>query len=204
MALQNQKSKDQKSWFARHKIITIILVFFGFIAIAGAVTSGSKPQSDSQKSAKASTNNDKKLTKANNSEVTVAKLGEPARDGQFEFVVKSVTCGKPSVTDSSGFATKNAQGQYCLVDLTVKNIGDKQQYFTESDQKLLSPSGQQYSADTTATLYNSNSSDVFLSQINPGNSVQGIIVFDIPKEQSAANAELHDSAFSNGIKVELK
>ncbi len=187
--------KDQSgNWFARHKILTVILVFIVIGVIASAMGGGSKSNTDSNKSAK-----DDSKTAA-----VTAKVGEAARDGQFEFVVKSVTCGKPSVTDSSGYVTKTAQGQYCLMDVTVKNIGDKQQYFSESDQKLLNSAGQQYSPDTTATLTNSNNSDALLAQINPGNTAQGVLVFDIPKDQTATTVELHDSSFSGGVKVTLQ
>ncbi len=68
-------------------------------------------------------------------------------------------CGQPSVSDSTGYISKTAQGQYCLMTVSVKNIGDKQQLFSESDQKLLNATSQQYSPDTTATLYNDNNSD---------------------------------------------
>ena len=92
---------------------------------------------------------------------------------------------------------------FLLCVIGVKNIGNEQQYFSESEQKLLNAEGQQFSPDTTATLYNSGDNDVFLSQINPGNSVEGVLVFDIPEGQTPVAAELHDSAFSGGIKINL-
>ena len=189
-------SKKEKSgnWFARHKILTAVLTIIAIAIIAGAAGGGSKNDVNNASKAK----DDTKAT------ATVAKVSEAARDGQFEFVVKSVTCGKPSVTDSSGYVTKTAQGQYCLMDVTVKNIGDKQQYFSESDQHLLNSAGQQYSPDTTATLTNSNNLDALLAQINPGNTAQGVLVFDIPKDQTPVSAELHDSSFSGGVKVTLQ
>lgn len=64
--------------------------------------------------------------------------------------------------------------------------------------------GQEYSADDTATMYNStDTASTWYNDINPGNSVGGVIVFDIPKDQTPVSAELHDSAFSNGVKVNL-
>lgn len=135
---------------------------------------------------------------------TTAKIGEEADDGKFAFTVTNIKCGEPTVTDSSGYLTKAAQGQYCLLTLSVKNIGDKQQLFSESDQKLLNSAGQQYSPDSTATLYNSGNSDVFLSQINPGNTVSGVLVYDIPVGQTPVTAELHDSSLSGGVKVNLQ
>jgi hypothetical protein len=34
--------------------------------------------------------------------------------------------------------------------------------------------------------------------------VTGDIIFDIPKDQTPVTAELHDSAFSGGVKVSLQ
>ncbi len=188
------KEKKDGNWFKRHKILTVVLAIVLVGIIASAAGGGSKSNTGTNSPAKTDS---KKVA-------VTAKLGEAARDGQFEFVVRSVTCGKPSVTDSSGYVTKTAQGQYCLMNVAVKNIGDKQQYFSENDQKLLNSAGQQYSPDVTATLTNSNNSDALIAQINPGNTVQGTLVFDIPKDQTPVSAEMHDSAFSGGVKVNLQ
>jgi hypothetical protein len=189
-------NKDgKKSWFARHKVMTVILALIVIGVIASAAGGGSKSNTSGTKT--------DSTAKASTKTASIAKIGETARDGKFEFVVKSVTCGTTSVGPNQ-YLTKTAQGQYCLATVSVKNIGDKQQYFSEGDQKLLNASNQQYSPDSTATLYNSNSSDVFLAQINPGNSVEGVLVFDIPKDQTPVTAELHDSSLSSGVKVSLQ
>lgn len=188
------KEKKDGNWFKRHKILTAILAIIFIAVIANVAGGGGKKSGDTAKNA--STNS--------SSSTTVAKVGETARDGKFEFVVKSIKCGEPSVTAAGGYLSKTAQGQYCLVDISVKNIGDKQQLFMESDQKLLNASNVEYSADSVATLYNSNNSDVFVNEINPGNTVEGTIVYDIPKDQTPVTAELHDSSFSNGVKVTLQ
>lgn len=179
------KGQDPRNWFARHKILTVLLVIVAIITIGG-IAGGSKKGSSSSGSPSAS------------SEV---KVGGAARDGKFEFVVGSVNCGRTTV--GSEYLTKKAQGQFCLMDITVKNIGDVQQVFFEANQKLLSSDGMQYSSDSVASLYNSNNTDTWLNPINPGNSIHGVIVFDIPAGQIPANAELHDSAFSSGVKVSL-
>ncbi len=79
---------------------------------------------------------------------------------------------------------------------------DKAQYLDASSQKAFNAQGQQYSADGGAGIY-LDKSNTFLNQINPGNSVDGTIVFDIPKDAKLASLELHDSAFSGGVKVSL-
>lgn len=192
-------SKEQKdgNWFKRHKILTVILAIVVIGIAASAAGGGDKKSGNTANSASNTSNSSAKAS-------TIAKIGEAIRDGKFEFVVKSIKCGVPSVTAAGGYLSKSAQGQYCLVDVSVKNIGEKQQLFMESDQKLLNASNVEYSADSTATLYNSNNSDVFVNQINPGNTVEGTIVYDIPKDQTPVTAELHDSSFSNGVKINLR
>lgn len=126
-------------------------------------------------------------------------LNTPVRDGKFEFVVKSVTCGNASVGD--GTLGKQAQGQFCEVALTVKNIGNKAQTFDGSSQKAKGSNGAVYSNDTGAELYANSNTQTFLEEINPGNQVNGIIVFDIPKDAKIVSVELHDSPFSGGVTV---
>jgi hypothetical protein len=186
------KAKQETSWFKRHKVLSIVLgVILLFIVIAavggGADKDGAKNSS----------------TDASKAAESTAKIGVPARDGKFEFVVKSVECGVASV-GSNPYLTKTAQGQYCLLNVSVKNIGDEAQSLLSSDQHLFNASGQKYSADDTATLYNAPDDNSWYNNINPGNVVEGAIVFDMPKDQTPTTAELHDSSFSGGVKVSLQ
>jgi hypothetical protein len=48
------------------------------------------------------------------------------------------------------------------------------------------------------------SGGVFFNDINPGNSVNGLIFFDLPGGDKAVKAGLHDSIFSDGVIVYLK
>lgn len=130
-----------------------------------------------------------------------AGIGAPVRDGKFEFVVHDVETGVPSV-GTTDFLTEQAQGQFVLVQMTVRNIGDREQSFTTSAQKLLDPQGRQYSVDDMATL--TLDQGVAFEQINPGNSVEATIVFDVPAGTVPAELEVHDSIFSGGESVRLQ
>ncbi|MDQ5886373.1 MAG: hypothetical protein QG623_421 [Patescibacteria group bacterium] len=184
--------KSNKNWFAQHKVLTVILALFAIGIVATAAGGGSKGGSSSKSSSGGSS-----------SKAEPAKVGQPANDGKFEFTVKSVECGKASV-GSNQYLTKTAQGQYCLLNVSVKNVGDQAQSLASSNQYLLNASGQKYSADDVATMYNTPNGSSWYNDINPGNSVEGAIVFDIPKDQTPVTAELHDSAFSRGVKVNLQ
>jgi len=187
-------SENKSNWFKRHKILTVVGIVIVLGVIAGAAGGG-----DSGTGTPTNSETSGNTTAA----ATTAKVGEAARDGKFEFTVSSVKCGVPTVSDSSGYLSKSAQGQYCELNVAVKNIGDEPQMFDGSNQYLFNSSGQKYTYDSTATIYANPSNSTFLNNINPGNSASGIVIFDIPKDAVPATAELHDSAFSGGVKVQL-
>ncbi|MCW3843996.1 DUF4352 domain-containing protein [Micromonospora yasonensis] len=173
------------------KVTTLALLATGLVALgcgAGSTddTTTSKADADSAKG------DDKPKT---------AKIGQPARDGKFEFTVKSSKCGVSKIgTDLIG---AKAQGQFCLVTLNVKNIGKESQMFDGSSQKAYAANGTEYSADSGAAIYANKNAETFLNGINPGNQVTGVVVFDIPKNVKLAKLELHDSPFSGGVTVSL-
>jgi hypothetical protein len=130
-----------------------------------------------------------------------AKIGDPARDGKFEFTVTKLDCGKASVGKDP--LSERAQGQFCLVTLDVANIGKEPQSFSDSDQKAFDADGTEFSTNTTAGLYANKNADTFYKEINPGNKITAVLVFDVPKETKLAKLELHDSFLSGGVTVEL-
>lgn len=190
-------SKDNKNWFGRHKVLTVIGIIVLLAVIGGAAGGGNKTKTNSGDSNKTNT------AKTENKPAATAKLNEVARDGKFEFTVASVECGKTSA-GTNQYLTKQAQGQFCFVNVTAKNIGSEAQTFDSSSQYLYDAANAKFSADGTASLYANPEGSTFLNQINPGNSVSGILVFDLPKDKTPVTAELHDSAFSGGVKVSLQ
>jgi hypothetical protein len=129
-----------------------------------------------------------------------AGIGTPVRDGKFEFTVTSVEPGVAQVGDE--YLSQDAQGQYVLVHLTVANIGTEAQYFDGTSQKAFDAEGRQFSADTAAAVYLGDANS-FLNQINPGNTVTGTVVFDVPADAALTRLELHDSMFSGGVEVAI-
>lgn len=129
------------------------------------------------------------------------KVGQPVRDGKFEFTVQSVKHGVARV-GSANFG-KSAQGQYVLVTVVVKNIGKESQMFDSSGQKAFGVDGSAFDADGSAEMYANEQSVTFLETINPGNQVTGVLVFDVPKGAKIIKLELHDSPFSGGVVVDV-
>ncbi|MEU1245502.1 DUF4352 domain-containing protein [Micromonospora arida] len=183
------------------KTTTLALLATGLIALgcgSGAADKASDSSSDSKAS---SSSGDEGGAKAEEKPAKTAKIGQPARDGKFEFTVKSSKCGVAKI--GSDMLGQKAQGQFCLVTVNVKNIGKEAQMFDGSSQKAYAADGTEYSADTGAAIYANKNAETFLNDINPGNQVNGVVVFDIPKNVKITKLELHDSMFSGGVDVAL-
>jgi hypothetical protein len=173
-----------------------VLGIFGALA-GGGDDRGTGTATDDQAS---ETTTKSRTTKAPAGEA--AGIGTAVRDGKFEFTVSKVDCGKTRLGDTN--FGKDAQGQFCTVNVKVENIGKEAQTLDASSQYLYGSGGQRYDADTEAALYlGVNQTRTFLEAINPGNSVNGILVFDIPKNAEPTKIELHDSPFSGGVMVAL-
>jgi hypothetical protein len=135
-------------------------------------------------------------------EEKVPGLNTPARDGKFEFVVTGFEGGLTTIGDNP-YLTEEASGQFVVVDLTVKNIGDKGQPFTPTTQKLLDSQDREFEVNTTAMIALDSSDIPVFDNINPGNTVDIKLVFDMPVDAAPASLELHDSIFSGGVEVKL-
>lgn len=131
---------------------------------------------------------------------THAGLNQPARDGQLEFRVTAVSCGK--ATEGNGSQSVAAQGQFCEISLAVRNIGTDARVFTGAFQQAKGAGGATY-RDDFAAEFASSADAVFFDQINPGNQVQGVLVFDLPRNERIVSLELHDSPLSAGVLVAL-
>jgi len=128
-------------------------------------------------------------------------IGDPVRDGQFEFVVSAVTCGQAELVN--GILRARAQGQYCVVEMSVRNIGRAPRQFADGLQKAFGPGGEQYAADTGAGVVANGDGIAVWNVVNPGNSVAAKVVYDIPTTASLSTVELHDSALSGGVRVSV-
>jgi Domain of unknown function (DUF4352) len=124
------------------------------------------------------------------------------RDGKFEFVVSGMDCGIRRI--GSDYLNEEAQGQFCIVSLTVQNTSATcRRRSSGRNQYLFNAAGQRFDADTAAGIY-LDDSESFIERINPGNSLSGKVVFDVPPDAVPVSIELHDSAFSGGAMVELE
>ena len=129
------------------------------------------------------------------------RMGAPVRDGTFEFTVSGVACGESTTDD--GFSPRAARGMFCMVTVSVRNVGTQAQPFDESNQKAYDEKGARYSHDAPAEYDANAGAHTWFLQIEPGSQVTGKLVFDVPVSIRLTSVELHDSPSSVGVIVPL-
>jgi hypothetical protein len=130
------------------------------------------------------------------------KMNTPATDGKFQFTVTSMKCSVDQVGDQ--YVNEKPQGEFCLVDVSIKNVGTSAETFYDGSQKAYDDANTEYSVDSGAAIYANKDSSTFLEQINPGNTVKGKLVFDVPQGTKLSAVVLHESMYTAGVRVSLK
>jgi hypothetical protein len=131
-------------------------------------------------------------------------IGHVAKDGDFAFVVKSVTCGASAAAavNSGGFGERIPSGaKECLVTMAVTADKRTAQTFFACNQYAYDATGRKFSTDGDGVLYLAHSN--YMTQVNPGITIVALVPFQIPSTDQLVRLELHDSAFSAGVTVGL-
>lgn len=127
------------------------------------------------------------------------QLGELVQIGDFEVSVTDVEGGLAQIGDD--MFGEEAQGQFVKVMVTVENTGDSAEYFLDSEQKLIDDSDRQHSTSSSSWLLDEES--LFLTEINPGNRVEGVLLYDIPEDAVPTSIDLEGGFFSSPVRVSL-
>jgi hypothetical protein len=126
-------------------------------------------------------------------------VGDVVQDGAIEFVVIEVSCGHETV--GQGIFTARARGQYCIVDVGLRNVGEVPALVRDVHQYVQATDGSRHAADSWATGLASGGAQLWLNLVVPGQSVRGSLAFDLPDGTTVATVELHDAENSAGAVV---
>lgn len=135
---------------------------------------------------------------------TATALGTAAIAGDLEITVTQVETGVAQVGEeiAGTLLGEKAQGQFVLVHLSVKNVTDSPASFSSFNAKLLDDQNREFSANEAASLYIEGNS--LFEEINPGNTLQGVIVFDIPADATPSTFEYESGLFAEPASFLLK
>ncbi|MGH9165872.1 MAG: DUF4352 domain-containing protein, partial [Acidimicrobiales bacterium] len=109
-------------------------------------------------------------------------IGEEGTNQGVGFRVSAFTCGAKTVGTAPLLRT--AAGQFCSLTLKVRNPGPTPVGFNPASQFLRDSAGNSYATDARATIAAAPPSarDFGITQqLNPGISVDAVLIFDVPE-----------------------
>lgn len=109
------------------------------------------------------------------------------------YTVNSV---ETTSTVGSGFTKTEANGEFIVIDLTLKNEEDEPATILEDNLKLIGGNGSQYSTSTDASLA-VNDAFVLLEEIQPGLKQQGKLIYDVPRSAVSGSVLQVEDLFSD-------
>lgn len=195
-----------KSFLWRYKSLVVIwLIVFAIGGYGGYIlfikSSGNEnPYVLSNTSNK--TESPEETTEPTENEIKHVGLGEAAQDGDLEFTATGINCEDRTV-GTNQYAMDEAEGQFCRLSVTVRNVGDSA-VDLPSNQQLITPAGEETNLDSQATQYaqENQTTGYWYENIASGSKVSGDLVFDISGGQ-VARAILHGSQDSPGVDINL-
>src|SRR5699024_75917 len=174
-----QKKPLLKRWWFWLIVVIVVIAVFSAIG-GGADEAGTDSAETSSADGQQSEGSAEDESAEDSAETATYGIGDTVAADDWELTVESVEDGVSSVGDDCLGA--EAQGQFVQVAMSVKNTGSDPNFFFEDDIKLADDEGNTYSADSEAGIYAVEDNILFLEEINPGNTAEGVLVFDVPDD----------------------
>ncbi|WP_164669381.1 DUF4352 domain-containing protein [Virgibacillus doumboii] len=202
------------------KLFTGCLTAIGAVVVLGiiiALFSGGGDSPDTASGDSGETNqeqtadsNEQEKDKEKEGKVKKASVGETATVANVGFTVDNVK--STSEIDSGNEFVENAttSGKFVILDVTVKNDQKEALTMNSSYFKIKTADGTTYDPITDGQVMmamGDNMGDFFLTQINPGLSKSGKVVFEVPKDMKLKGSVLHcQTGFfgTESIEISLK
>ena len=121
--------------------------------------------------------------------------------GNFEFAVNGVRCGAKSIGPEG--LEQRAAGHFCLLDVVVRNVGSEPELFDSGSQRVYDANGVAYAAADQAAVFLNDQSSTLLNEIPPGESVVGVLPFDVPVNAQLTEVSVHGSMSTPGVRMTL-
>ncbi|MGW6504422.1 DUF4190 domain-containing protein [Nonomuraea angiospora] len=176
-------------------LISMALATWGLIVTVSAVGDAATQMDQMLSSATASP--EAASPNAKNSQAPrPISLGAVAKEPPFALKVLSASREQ---TVSSSIDSHKAQGSYVVVRVLVKNTGKSPAAFDGTDSGILDTDSKRYNVDTDATIsQNLETGKGLYDEINPGQKVTRVLVFDLPKKATPVVIAMFGAEGSDG------
>lgn len=146
------------------KILCVVLI----VVVAGAVVSGGNGETKNESK--------NKETKEVSQKKKTYGIGETVKIDDVDYLINNV-----EVTKQIGgeYVNTTANDTFLIIDISITNNKKESLSISDSCFKLLNGENE-YSTDSTGAIYLEDNSIIF-KELNPGVTLQGKIIFDIPE-----------------------
>jgi hypothetical protein len=181
-------SEKKKSWFGRHKILTVVGVIVVLIIIGAAASGGNKTTVNTS-ATKVSTTSSSGGKSSSTTSSTTAHVGSTVSVGGSKGLSVTLVQVIDPATGADQYTTADAGKRFVAVDVKIVNNGTAA--FSDdanSDVTLIGSDNQSYTADfsNVSECTNFNSGQYTLS---PGESSTGCVVFQVPDAVNSAKVQ---------------
>jgi hypothetical protein len=157
----------------RNSFLGFIYIILIFAVIGAAFGGGDDPDQNGAGTGGTTTEAPDKLTHEIGETFTVGS-GEQ----KVEYTIESMDT---SDSVGSGISEEEADGEFVVIELTMKNAGKETFEVSDRHIKLVDSQGREYEADSDALL--AIEDPIVYEQLDPGISKTFTVVFDVPPDQ---------------------
>jgi len=180
--MSEKTATSNKNWFARHKILTVVLALIVFAIIGSA---GSKSGTNTS-----STNGTQKAADQKAAEKTEYAVGEAATIGDQSLTVTKVT---RDFNTGNQFSQPESNKEFVVLEIKIENNGTKQIDFNTYDFQVQDSNGVLKNEDFVVGVENKLNS----GNLAAGGKVTGNLAFQVPKADAGLKLIFKPSFWSN-------
>ncbi|MEV8509421.1 DUF4352 domain-containing protein [Actinoplanes sp. NPDC051475] len=134
------------------------------------------------------------------------QVGATARVKSFEATVRGVDCTKQTITQPDDPATsyddtnsEKAEGKFCVVSFSVKNVGEKTDTYPTTSIEATNATERVLNRSIIAEEYANKGKRELDQPIDPGKTVDQLLVYDVPADTTLAYLQISDDLFADSI-----
>ncbi|GAA4940972.1 DUF4352 domain-containing protein [Actinoplanes utahensis] len=119
----------------------------------------------------------------------------------FRFDVTGLRCGVSSIGPEG--LEQRPGGQFCLLDVNVTNKGREPELFNSEVLRIHDANGEAYAVAEQAAVFLNDRNPTLLNEIEPGDTVAGVIPFDVPVDAELNQVTLRGTLSTPGVRLDL-
>lgn len=128
-------------------------------------------------------------------------LAATGSEGTLAFTATRMECGVAAVGPEE--LPQRATGEFCLVDVTVRNTGTEAALLDPGAQRAVDGQGREHAVADQAGVFLNDRAPSLLDEIAPGATVSGVLAFDVPAGERLTALVLRESMDSTGVRLPL-